>query len=251
MAARLPLVLDAEEHNDLGIREGAAEVVGNFDAEIGEPMGHQRRRADEGDGGAELGEGVDVGAGDAAEQNVAEDDNFSAFQRAEVLEHREGIEEALGGMLVGAVAGVDHGDVEELGEVERRAGGGVSEDNHIGAEGADVFRRVAEGFALGGAGAGAVEGDDIGAEALGGHVEGHTGARAGFEEEVDDSLAAQRGNFLHASTKDFFEGGGGGVDLIDLGAGEFLDREKMAAGPGHDGIFDFLISIIWRARGGR
>ena len=32
MAARLTLVLDAEEHNDFGIREGAAEVVRHFDA---------------------------------------------------------------------------------------------------------------------------------------------------------------------------------------------------------------------------
>lgn len=223
MAARLALVLDAEEHHDLGVGEGAAEVVGNLDAEISEPVRHEGRRADESDGGAELGEGVDVGTGDAAEKNVAKNDNFSALQRAEVFEHRERVEEALRGMLVRAVTGVDDGDVEELGKVERRAGGGVPEDNHVGPEGADVFGGIAEGFTFGGAGAGAVEGDDIGAEALGGHVEGHAGAGAGLEEQVDDGLAAQGGDFLHAPAEDFLEGGGGGVDLVDLGTGEFLN----------------------------
>jgi len=58
--------------------------------------------------------------------------------------------------------------------------------------------------------------DDIGAEALRGHVEGHARARAGLEEKVDDCLAAQRRDFPHAAAEDLLEGGGRGVDLVDF-----------------------------------
>src|SRR5690606_30150027 len=177
---------------------------------------------------------VDVGAGDAAEKDVAEDDDLAAAQvGAEALAHGEGVEQALGGMLVRAVAGVDDGDAEDVGEVERGAGGGVPDDDHVGAEGGDVFGGVAQGLALGGRGAGAVERNDVGREALGRHLEGHAGAGAGLEEEVDDGLAAQGGDFFDAALQDFFEGGGGVVDLVDLGDREFFQSEQMAAGPGH------------------
>ena len=92
--------------------------------------------------------------------------------------------------------------------------------DHVGVERLDVLRGVAQGLALGGAGAGGVERDDVGAEALGGHLEGHAGAGAGLEEEVDDRLAAQGGDFLHAcAARIVLKARGGGVDLLDLGDG--------------------------------
>ena len=244
MAAGLALVLDAQEHDDLGVGEGGLEVVRDLHAQVGEPVRHERGRADERDGGAHLGERVDVGAGDAAEENVAEDDDLAALQAAEVLLHRERVEEALRGMLVRAVAGVDHRDVEDARKVERRAGGGVADDDHVGLERLDVLRGVAQRFALGRAGGGGVERDDVGAEALGGHLEGHAGARAGLEEEVDDGLAAEGGDFLHAARERALERDGGGVDLVDLGEGEFLEGEQVLAVPGHQEIFDFRFAIF-------
>jgi len=47
----------------------------------------------------------------------------------------------------------------------------------------DVLRGVAQGLALGGAGAGGVERDDVGAQALGRHGKRHAGARARLEEK--------------------------------------------------------------------
>ena len=233
MAARLALVLDAQEHHDLGVGEGGLEVVRDLHAVVGEPVGHEGGGPDQRDGGAHLREGMDVGTGDAAEEDVAEDHDLAAVELAEVLLHREGVEQALGGVLVGAVAGVDDRDVEHAAEVERGTAGGVAEDDHVGVERLDVLRGVAEGLALGGARVRGVEGDDVGAQALRRHLEREAGARAGLEEEVDDGLAAQGGDLLFAATKLLFEDGGELVDLFDLCEGEFLEGEQVFTVPGH------------------
>ena len=109
----------------------------------------------------------------------------------------------------------------------------MADDDHVGLQRLDILGGVAQRLAFGRRGAGAIEGDDIRAEPLGGHVEGHAGARARFEEEIDDSLAAQGGDLLHGATKDLLERRGGGVDLVDLLNGELLERDQVAAGPGH------------------
>ena len=233
MTGRLAFVLDAQEHHDLGVRQRPAQVVRDADAHRGEPVRHERGRADEGHGGAHLGEGVDIRARHPAEKNVAEDHHLAAAQRAEVFLHREGVEQALGRVLVGAVPRVDHWNVENPRKVERRAGGGVADHDHVGLQRLDVFGRVAQGFALRGAAAGGVEGDNVGAQPLGGHVEGHPRPRAGLEEEIDDRLAAQGGYFFHAARQRALERGRGGVDLLDLGEREFLEGDQVSAVPGH------------------
>lgn len=93
--------------------------------------------------------------------------------------------------------------------------------------------RVAEGFAFGRAAAGGIEGDHVGTQAFGCHVEGHTRARAGFEEKVDDCLAAQGGEFFDAVGEHLLKGGSGGVDLLNLGETEFFERNEVFAGPEH------------------
>ncbi len=89
MTGGLALVLYPKKHDNLGIGEGGLEVVGDLDTEIGEPMWHQRGGTAEGDGGAHLCEGMDVGACDAAEKNIAQDDDLAALEAAEVLLHGE------------------------------------------------------------------------------------------------------------------------------------------------------------------
>ena len=47
---------------------------------------------------------------------------FLPAQVAQPLAHGHDVQQALGGMLVGAVAGVDHRAVQHLGQVARRPG---------------------------------------------------------------------------------------------------------------------------------
>ena len=42
-------------------------------------------------------------------------------------------------------------------------------------------------------------------------------AAARLDDEVDDRLAAERGDFFYAAAENFFEGRSGGVDLADFG----------------------------------
>ena len=109
----------------------------------------------------------------------------------------------------------------------------MADHDHVGPERADVLRRVAEGLAFGGAAAGGIEGDDIGAQALGGHLEGEAGTGARLEEKVDDGLPPQSAGLVPALAQSAFETGGDGVNLPDFIGRKLLQREQMAAGPGH------------------
>jgi len=233
MAARLPLVLNAQQHDDVRVGQGGFEIVRHRHAKLGKPSRHQSRRSDQRHGGAKLGESVNIGTGDPAEQDVAQDHHLAAAQGAQPLAHRERVEQPLSRVLMGAVPGVDHGNVEQTRQVERGARGRVPQDDHVGIEGLNVLRGVPQRLSLGGRGGGAVDRDHIGAEPLGRHIEGHASPRAGLQEKIDDRLAAQRGHFFHAAAQDFLEGGGRGMNLLDFGEAEFLDGEKMATGPGH------------------
>ena len=75
---------------------------------------HQGRRGDQGDVGAEGAQGDRVGAEDPAVGEVADDGDPGAVEVTEPLLHRVGVEQGLGGVLVGAVAGVDDARVDPL-----------------------------------------------------------------------------------------------------------------------------------------
>ena len=78
--------LDAEHVDDVDGGEDGVEVVGDADivaARAGEGAdvaGDQGGGADEGDLGAEFGEAVDIGAGDAGVGDVADDGDVDVFE---------------------------------------------------------------------------------------------------------------------------------------------------------------------------
>ena len=93
----------------------------------------------------------------------------------------------------------------------------MPEHDHVGIECLNIFRRVSQRFTFGRAAAGAVEGNDIRAQSLRGHVEGHARSRARFEEKIDDGFSPERRNFFHAAGKRVFKRAGGGMNLLNLG----------------------------------
>ena len=225
--ALLALELDAQEVDDVGLADGFLEVVADAHAVLLEAAGDQRAGAADGDFGAEFGEGPDVGSGDAAVDDVAEDDDFEALEGALLIENGVGIEEALGRMLVGAVAGVQDGGPNAPAEIVGRARSAVAHDDEVGAHGLDGASGVEEGLALGDAGRGDAEVDDVGAESLGGDLEAGAGARGVLEEEVDDRLAAQSGYLLHRPGEYFFERPGGFEDEEKFLFGHVLESQEV------------------------
>jgi hypothetical protein len=82
----------------------------------------------------------DVGAGDAAVQDVAADGDGEALDAALAAADGEGVEQGLGRVLVAAVAGVDHRAADLLGQQLDRAGGIVA---HHQQSGRMAFRVIA------------------------------------------------------------------------------------------------------------
>ena len=165
--------------------------------------------ADEGDFCAEFQQGGDVRTGYAGEKDIANDGDMKAGDASETLADGEDIEERLGGMLVGAVAGVDDARGQALAEEEGSAGARVAQDDDIGVEGLEVAGGILEGLAFREARGAGGDVYDIGAQAECCELEGCAGAGARLYEEVDEGFAAEGGNFFDFPRADLLEGGGG------------------------------------------
>jgi hypothetical protein len=105
----------------------------------------------------------------------------------------EHVQQALRGVGVAAVTGVDHVHMgcHMLGNQVGRARFAVAHHKHVGGHGAQIGNGVQQRFALGGAGARNVQVDHVGRQALGGNLEGGAGAGAVLEEQVENAFSAQ------------------------------------------------------------
>ena len=113
---------------------------------------------------------------------------------------------------------------DAAGEKLRRAGRAVPQDDDIGMIRFEHPGGVFERFAFRQAGSRRRDVDDVGAQAFGGELEGSAGARARFDEEIDQRFALQRRDFFYFACSDLFEGVGRLEDEID-----FLRRKLTQA----------------------
>ena len=127
-------MLNSQEVDDIGIGQRVVHVVSHAAAHLLKDTRHQCAWAAEGDVGAELAQGPNVGSRDAAVKNVAEDGDVQAGKLAFLLADGEHVEQRLGGMLMSSVAGVHHVGVEKPREKVRRACCLVADDNDVGIE---------------------------------------------------------------------------------------------------------------------
>src|SRR6202042_2891517 len=87
---------------------------------------------------------------------------------------------------------------------------------------------VLQRLALVDRGAGRLDRDEVGGEALGGELEGARGAGARLVEEGDDGAAAQGRHLFDVAAADLGETGGAVEDRLDLVAVDFLDAEQVS-----------------------
>ncbi len=194
---------------------------------------HQRRRAAHGHLGPHPREREDVRARHARMQDVPDDPDARAVERAEPAAQREHVEQRLGRVLVLAVAGVDHAGGGPAGDELRRAGVRRADHDRRRVVGRQRLHRVLERLALVDARADRADADDVGAQPLGGELEARAGPGPGLVEEVDDGPAAQRGDLLDLPARDLGERLGAVEDPLDPGAIEVVDRDQMATDPAH------------------
>ncbi len=98
---------------------------------------------------------MDVGAGHTTVEHVPDDRDAQPGQVpgavAQMPTHRVGVQQRLGGVLVGSVAGVDDGAVDppRFGEAVRCARGAVADHHGVSAHGLQGQSGVFEGLPFG------------------------------------------------------------------------------------------------------
>jgi len=220
-SAALPLVLDPQKHHRVRILQGVLQAVGQGDRgpEGVRVSGKQGGRSPQADGGPQGGQRPDVGTGHAGMPDVADDGEPLSGEVPQALAHGEGVQQALGGVLAGAVARVHHRRGGVRGDETRSPGAGVAHHEDIRAHGLYVPHRVAQALPLGGAGDGRAEVHGARAQALFGGLEGKPGAGAVLEEQVHDQDAREaRG---HRSPR---------IEAVAEGLGGVQDRDKVLLG---------------------
>ena len=197
-AAVHALGLHAQHQHRVGGGQLGVQVVRHRHRPAGDPDRQQRRRRHQHHLGAQGGQQHDVGAGDPAVQDVADDHDAATLDVAEPLPDGQRVQQRLRRVLVGAVAGVDHRRVRRsaaagpLREPLCRTGSRVPDDQRVGAGGAQRQRGVAQRFALAHRRSGGADVDHVGAHPLAGDLERHPGAGRVLVEHRDHRAAAQR-----------------------------------------------------------
>ena len=201
----------------------------HFHAELFDAARHQCPRPADGDFRAELGQAPEIRPGDARVQHVADEADLEAFDLAVLVTNREQVEQRLRRMLVLAVSRIDDVGRDAIAKEFGGPGGGVTDHDHIDPHRFEIARRVDQRFPLRHGRARRCNVDRIGREPLFGELERHTSARRGFEEEIDDRFAPQRGHFLDGPFRDFLERLGGIEDEPDLLRRHVLETGEVFA----------------------
>ena len=174
---------------------------------------------DEVEGGVEVAHGLDEGMDGAAVFEVADAGDVEVLEGALSLADGIKVEHALGGVLVGTVAGVDYRHGGHFGSIARGAFLGVAHDDEVGIAG-DHDDGVVERFTFLYAGAaGVAEPDDACTKLVGCTLEAEPCARGGLEEEGGNYFVAENallgvlfesfGNIQHLDVFFFAEVGDG------------------------------------------
>src|ERR1041385_2536746 len=230
-AALHPLELEPEHVEGVGPRDRLLDPRQDQDAELGELARDERGRTADRHFGAELEEAPDVAPGHPAVEHVAAERHLESFDPPEAVAQGQQVEQALGGMLVLPVAGVDDIGADPLSQELGRAARSVADHDHVDPHRLEIAGGVHQGLALGEGRGARRDVHRVGAQALLGELERDPGPGGGLEEEIDDGLAAKRGHLLDGALADFLERLGGVEDEPDLPGGQRLQPDQVLPEP--------------------
>ena len=226
-----PLPLQAQHDDHIHVPHPLAQVVADPDAEGLGIGGEQGARGDQAHlGDAQRLEGRQLRARHPRVEDVADDGHPQGGEVALVAADGEHVQQALGGVGVAAVAGVDDADPGGgvLGDEVGGAALGVADHEHVHVHGLQVAQGVEQGLALGGGGGGDVEGQHVRREPLGRQLEGGAGAGAGLEEEIGHRLAPAQRHLLDRLAGHAQEALALVEDPDQQGAGQALQGQTVA-----------------------
>src|ERR1700735_3325189 len=107
---------------------------------------------------------MNVGAGHAAVGDISHDGDIQIFEVVFAVQNSEGVEKRLSGVFVGAVAGVDYGDVKARGGEISGSGSVMAHDDGVGLHGFEGKDGIEKRFALFQAGALGLKKHDVRAQ---------------------------------------------------------------------------------------
>src|SRR5213594_1698883 len=225
--------LQPEHVQHVGPLDRFLEAAEPADAELFDAAWHQGVGSTHADFGAEFEQPPDIRAGDARVLDVAHQADLQPGDLPVLVANREQIQQRLSGVLVLAVARVDDVGADAVAEKQGGTGRRMADHHHVDPHRLEVFRRVDERLPLlhGAAGRGHVH--RVRRESFLGELEGDAGAGGGFEEEVDDRLAAERRDLLDGTLRHLLERLRGIEDEADLIRGEVLEPHQVLAEGGH------------------
>ena len=165
-------------------------------------------------------------------QDVAADGDDQALDAAFVAADGERVEQRLSGVLVAAVAGIDHRAVDLLRQQLDRAGRVMAHHQQVGPHGVQRHRGIDQGLALLHRGGADLHVHDVGAKPLAGKLERALGSGRGLEEQIDQGAAAQIVAFLVDLPAELGGLFGQVEQRRDLGARKAFNSKKMAVRKG-------------------
>ena len=237
-----PLGLQPQQRDDVGRGQDAVEVVADRrDWPALEGRRQQCGRGDQSHLGPQGGIRGDLGPGHPAVADVPHDGHpepgepvEAGLAATERLAHRVEVEQRLGGVLVPAVAGVDHyAAIDPLSNPSRHARRAVADDHRIHTDGLNGLDGVAQGLALLDRRRSGGKREHVGGHPLRRGLERHPGPGGVLEEQRGDGAAAQGRHLGIGPATDFGEGVRHPQDLADRLGVEVVHAEQMGREGAH------------------
>src|SRR5881394_3082406 len=185
------LELQPQHVEHVGPFDGFLDAAEDLHAQLLDAARQQRPRPADGDFRAEFAQSPDVGARHARVQDITDQADLESLDLAVLVADGQQIEQRLGGMLVLAVARIDHVRRDPVAEELGGTGRAVTNHHHVDAHRLEILGRIDQRLALRHGRARRRHVDCIGRKALLGELERDARARGRLEEEIDDRLAAQ------------------------------------------------------------
>ena len=176
-------------------------------------------------------------------QHVAADRHHQPLDAALGAAHGQGVEQGLGRMFMGAVAGVDHGAIDFSGQKMRGARLMMAHHDDVRPHGVERDRGVDQRLALFHRTGRHRHVHHIGAQPFASKLKRALGAGRGLEKQVDQGAARERALFLLRLARHRDRLLGEIEQMEDVEPVETLDAQKVLVGEGKAGCGHFRGSI--------
>ncbi len=229
----LPLVLNPQQIDHVRRLQHVLDPVRHPHSQSLQLPRHQRRRPDQRDFRPQLHQRLHVRPRHPTEQDIPHDRHPLPSQLAQLLPHRERIQQPLRRMLVRPVARVDHPGPQPLRQELRRPRRLVPDHDHVRVQGLQDHRRILERLALLQARRRGAHVHHVGTHPHGRQFERNPRPRARLHEKIHERLASQRRHLLQISFANPLESLRGVQNQPDLVRRQRVERHQILPRPCH------------------